>query len=158
VAKDEDEEEEVSETTEEAAQITEEAEGSQEGEAETESKSAKKKKTRKVVRRRKSKKEKEKPLTSAIRLCVESGKVGMGARTGIAASLLGKAKLFVVASNTPLEIKSQVEKYSAASGIPLIVFEGSSVELGSVCGKPFPVSVLSIYEPGSSPIMELASK
>jgi large subunit ribosomal protein L30e len=157
VAKEDEEAEKVSEVAEEDLEGAEEAaEGG--AEAETESKSAKKKKTRKVVRRRKSKKEKEKPLTSAIRLCVESGKVGMGARTGIAASLLGKAKLFVIASNTPAETRSQVEKYSSASGIPVIVFDGSSVELGSVCGKPFPVSVLSVYEPGSSPIMDLAQK
>ncbi len=159
MAKEENEDvEKVTEAAEEDLEGAEEAGEADEAGAETESKSAKKKKTRKVVRRRKSKKEKEKPLTSAIRLCVESGKVGMGAKTGIAASLLGKAKLFVVASNTPLAIKSQVEKYSSASGIPLIIFEGSSIELGSVCGKPFPVSVLSVYETGSSPIMELASK
>jgi large subunit ribosomal protein L30e len=118
----------------------------------------KKKKPKKVVRRRKSKKEKEKPLTAAIRLAVESGKVGFGAKTGIAASLLGKARLFVVASNTPSKYREQVEKYSSASGIPMVVFDGSSIELGSVCGKPFPVSVLSVYDPGTSPIMELASK
>ncbi len=155
---DEDEEK----TTETAIEESEDA-GDVEAEAEAgdveggeEAPKEKKKKQKKVVRRRKSKKEKEKPLTSAIRLCVESGKVGMGARTGVMASLLGKAKLFVVASNAPEEVMGQVKKYSAASNIPMIVFEGSSIELGSVCGKPFPVSVLSVYETGSSPIMDLA--
>ena len=118
----------------------------------------KKKKTKKVVRRRKTKKEKEKPLTSAIRLAVENGKVEFGARTGVKASLLGQAKLFVVASNTPNEIREKVEHYCKISEIPIIVFEGSSVELGSVCGKPFPVSVLSVMDVGSSPILELVAK
>jgi len=117
-----------------------------------------KKKRKKVVRRRKTKKEREKPLTVAVRLAVESGKVEFGARTGIAASLLGKAKLFIVASNTPKETREKIERYAKISKIPLINFDGSSMELGSVCGRPFPVSVLSVYEEGSSNIMELAKK
>jgi len=119
---------------------------------------AKKKKTKKVVRRRKTKKEKEKPLTSAIRLAVESGKVAFGARSGLSASALGKALLFVVASNAPSNIREKVVQYSGVSKTPLLIFEGSSIELGSVCGKPFPVSVLSIYDAGASPILDLAGK
>jgi large subunit ribosomal protein L30e len=116
------------------------------------------KKKKKVVRRRKSKKEKEKPLTSALRLTVESGKVQFGARTGIVASLLGKAKLFVIASNTPSDTRSRITSYAEKSGIPVIEYDGSTMELGSVCGKPFPVSVLSIYDPGTSNILDLAKK
>ncbi len=119
-------------------------------------KEEKKKKQRKVVRRRKTKKEKEKPLTSAIRLAVESGKTSFGARSGLTAGATGNAKLFVVASNTPPDIMEKMGKYSSTSKVPLIIFEGSSMELGSVCGKPYPISVLSIYETGTSPILELA--
>ena len=141
----------------EDTEITEEeiAEEGVEGEEEAK---PKKKKTKKVVRRRKTKKEKEKPITSAIRLAVESGKVEFGARTGMKASLLGQAKLFVMASNTPSEIRQKVEQYCGVSKIPLIVFEGTSMELGSVCGKPFPVTVLSVMDPGASTIMDLALK
>jgi len=120
--------------------------------------SEKKKKVRKVVRRRKSKKEKEQPISAAIRLAVESGKVEFGARTGLMAGIMGNAKLFVVANNTPLETKTKVSGYAKSSGIALIEFDGTTMDLGSVCGKPFPVSVLSVYDTGSSPIMELAKK
>lgn len=116
------------------------------------------KKKKKVVRRRKSKKEKEKPLTSAIRLTVESGKVEFGARTGILASLLGKAKLFVIAENTPKTTSVRIQDYAKQSNIPVIVFDGSTMDLGSVCGRPFPVSVLSVYDPGTSNILGLAGK
>lgn len=125
--------------------------------SESDSEAAKKpskKKKKKVVRRRKTKKEKEKPLTAAIRLAVESGEIKFGARNSIKDSLLGKAKLFVVASNIPSEIKERVEHYSEVSGIPVIGFDGTTLELGSVCGKPFPVSVLSVHEPGASPILD----
>jgi large subunit ribosomal protein L30e len=118
----------------------------------------KEKKKKKVVRRRKSKKERERPLTVAVRLAVESGKVEFGANVGIKSGLLGNAKLFVIAGNTPKETKEKVEGYAKIAGTPIIEFDGSSVELGSVCGKPFPVSVLSVYEEGSSNILELAKK
>ncbi|HID73023.1 TPA: 50S ribosomal protein L30e [Candidatus Micrarchaeota archaeon] len=117
-----------------------------------------KKKRKKVVRRRKSKKEKERPLTSALRLTVESGKVEFGARTGLVASLLGKAKVFVLAENTPAETRTRVSTYAQKSGIPVIVYDGTTMELGSVCGKPFPVSVLSVYDVGTSNLMDLAKK
>jgi large subunit ribosomal protein L30e len=153
-----DEDEKVEETTGESEEENAEPEAEQEpveGEAEA---APKEKKQKKVVRRRKTKRERENPLTTAVRLAVESGKVEFGARAGVAASQSGKAKLFVTASNTPAEIKAKVEKAAKDANVPLIEFEGSTMELGSVCGKPFPVSVLSVYEEGSSNIMELAKK
>ena len=114
------------------------------------------KKKKKVVRRRKTKKERENPLTTAVRLAVESGKVEFGTRRGVSASLNAKAKHFVVADNTPEDVKVQVHKYAELSEVPVIDFPGSSMELGSVCGRPFPVAVLSVYDAGNSNIMELA--
>ncbi len=166
-----DEDEKVEEPTGESAEETAEAEtpaeeGAQEaseeaaeGEETPEAEAApKEKKQKKVVRRRKTKRERENPLTTAVRLAVESGKVEFGARAGVAASESGKAKLFVTAANTPAEIKGRVEKAAKDAGVPLIQFEGSTMELGSVCGKPFPVSVLSVFEEGASNIMELVKK
>ena len=154
-----DEESDKDTTSEDTEESTEETQMNQEDSTEdTAEKVPKEKKKKKVVRRRKTKKERENPLTVAVRLAVESGKVEFGARTGLLASLTGKAKLFVTASNTPAEIKEKVGKYAKNSSVPLIEFEGSSMELGSVCGKPFPVSVLSVYDEGSSNIMELAKK
>jgi large subunit ribosomal protein L30e len=144
------------EKVEESTGVSEEAEET--AEETVEEAAPKEKKKRKVVRRRKTKKERENPLTTAVRLAVESGKVEFGARTGLAASLLGKAKLFVIAGNTPAEVKEKVSGYAKASNVPVLEFEGNSMELGSVCGKPFPVSVLSVYEEGSSNLLDLAKK
>jgi large subunit ribosomal protein L30e len=143
------------EKAEDAGVSEEEAEESPDEEAPA---APKEKKTRKVVRRRKTKKERENPLTTAIRLAVESGKVEFGAKTGLFASLQGKAKLFVIATNTPANVREKVSGHAKASSIPVLDFDGSSMELGSVCGKPFPISVLSVYEEGSSNIMDLAKK
>ncbi len=113
-------------------------------------------KEKKFVRRRKSKKEREDPLVREIRLTVESGKVEFGYRKGVKNALLGKAKLFVLAKNTPSDIKDDVERYAKLSNIPVLVFNGTTMELGSVCGKPFPISVLSIYDEGNSDILKMA--
>ncbi len=112
----------------------------------------------KVIRKRKSKKEKEDPLSGAIRLAVEGGKVGFGSKKGIKDLLLGSVKLVVVAGNVPHTLAEDVKRYGEFSDIPLVEFEGTSLELGSICGKPFPVSVLAIYEEGASNIMEFGKK
>ncbi|MFP3950308.1 MAG: 50S ribosomal protein L30e [Candidatus Micrarchaeia archaeon] len=110
------------------------------------------------MRKRKSKKEKENPLFSAIRLAVESGKVGFGSRKGIRDLALGKTKLIVLAGNTPQNLKEDIHRYSDLSEIPRVNFPGSSLELGSICGKPFPVALLAVYDEGVSNIMEFGKK
>ncbi|NYZ77331.1 50S ribosomal protein L30e [Candidatus Micrarchaeota archaeon] len=136
-----------------------EEENIEEEEAKTEETEERKvKKERKVVRRRKSTKEKENPVVSAIRLAVESGKVEFGSRSGIIAGIEGKAKLLIVAKNAIAETRTAVAETSKKSGVPIMEFGGTTMELGSVCGKPFPVSVLSVFSEGNSNLLELAKK
>jgi large subunit ribosomal protein L30e len=45
--------------------------------------------------------------------------------------------------------------YSKLSDIPVYDYEGTSLELGSVCGKPFTVATLIIKDPGDSNILEI---
>ncbi len=113
---------------------------------------------KRVIRRKKSKKDKEHPLSSAIRLAVESGKVDFGSRKGLKNSVSGKVKLFVLASNIPSGVKEDVLKYSKTSEIPIIEFDGNNMELGSICGKPFSVSLLSVYDVGASNLLDLVKK
>ncbi len=112
-------------------------------------------KEKKVVRKR-MKKGKENPIKAAIRLAVETGKVDFGSRKGLHNAFTSQAKAIVVAKNTPQEVRDRVLKNARATGVKIVEFEGSSMELGAVCGKPFPVAVLSIYDPGTSNILELA--
>ena len=121
--------------------------------ADSEEQPGKKSKQKKAVRRRKSKKEKENPITGAIRLAVESGKVEYGAK-----SMSTSAKLYVVSNNLPTDLLTKIEAKAKAGSIAILKFQGSSMELGSVCGCPFPVSVLSVVNPGTSNILELVEK
>lgn len=151
--------EEVKEDTEEDVESEEGEEAEVVGEP-TEGGEAKprKSKEKKAVKKRKSRKEKENPLARALRLAVETGKVEFGAKNGVKDSLLAKSKLLVVASNAPRELQDDIAYYSKLSAVPVLTFDGTSIELGSICGKPYPVSVLSIYDAGSSDIMEIIKK
>ena len=94
-------------------------------------------------------------IERGLRVAVDTGKVILGSNKSIQAIKLGNGELVVLAANAPKTLKEDIEVYSKLSEIPVHVFDGSSVELGSICGKPFTVSVLVIQEPGDSNILEL---
>ena len=94
-------------------------------------------------------------IERAIRVAVDTGKVILGLNKSIQAIKLGNGELVVMAANAPKNVQEDIEVYSKLSEIPVHVFDGSSVELGSICGKPFTVAVLVVQEPGDSNILEL---
>lgn len=83
---------------------------------------------------------------------MRTGKVLVGTRQAIKASKRGVAKLVIVASNCPADVKKQI----AEGSVPIYEFPGLSVDLGPICGKPFIVSALTIVDAGDSDIMALA--
>lgn len=112
------------------------------------------KKAQGMIRRKKVKK--EKPMATALHLLVETGKIEFGSRRGLKNAAGGsKIKAFVIAKNSPKEIRDDITKYCKINNTRLIEFDGSTMELGSACGKPFPVSVLSIFDAGASTILDL---
>ena len=94
-------------------------------------------------------------IDRGIRVAVDTGTVTLGSDKSVQALKLGKGKLVIVASNCPEEIREDVMHYSKLSEIPVYTYEGSSVDLGSVCGKPFTVATLIIKDPGDSTILEV---
>lgn len=94
-------------------------------------------------------------IERGIRVAVDTGKVILGSNKSIQAIKLGEGELVVIAANIPKDVKADVEAYASLSEMPVYTFEGSSVELGSICGKPFTVSVLVVQEQGDSNILEL---
>ncbi|HEX7391550.1 MAG TPA: 50S ribosomal protein L30e [Thermoplasmata archaeon] len=87
-------------------------------------------------------------MTRALKTAATTGKVRIGLAEVHKAVKKGEAKLVVISSNCP--DKSFTE---ATSGPRVIVFEGTNVELGSACGKPFSISALAIVSPGESNIL-----
>jgi len=94
-------------------------------------------------------------VDKAISIAVKTGKVVLGANSAIQNAQSGKAKLIVIAANCPSEVRGDIEYYSKLSGLPFVVYSGTSFDLGMACGKPFMVAALSIKEPGDSDILKL---
>lgn len=90
-----------------------------------------------------------------IRVAVDTGNVTLGSEKSIQGLKLGKGKLVIIAQNCPRDIREDVMHYSKLSDIPVYDYQGTSVDLGSVCGKPFTVATLIIREPGDSTILEV---
>jgi len=93
-------------------------------------------------------------LNRSIAIAVKTGKVLFGSNSTIKSIMSGRARLVVIASNCPKDIREKIEYYCKLSEIPLVVYPGTSLDLGSACGKPFLVSALTIRDPGDSDILK----
>lgn len=91
-------------------------------------------------------------VDKSLRSVVRTGKVLVGTKQAIKASKRGVAKLVILASNCPGDVKKIVKE----ANIPLYEYSGMSVDMGPICGKPYVVSALTILEPGDSDILALA--
>ena len=94
-------------------------------------------------------------VNKAIATTVKTGKVLFGVNNAVRNAKTGKAKLIIVASNCPQKTRGDIEYYCKLSNIPVVIYNGTSIDLGVVCGKPFTVSALTVREPGDSDILKL---
>lgn len=97
-------------------------------------------------------------IDKAIATAVKTGKVAFGTKSAIHNAKTGRAKLLILASNCPSNVRSDLEYYCKLSNVPIITYRGTSLDLAGICGKPFPISALSIREPGDSEILRLTEK
>ncbi|MCL2690885.1 MAG: 50S ribosomal protein L30e [Candidatus Bathyarchaeota archaeon] len=94
-------------------------------------------------------------IDKAIALAVKTGKVSFGANLALQNAKTGKAKMIILASNCPKNIKVDIEHYGRISKIPVITYKGTSMDLAEVAGKFFIISALSIRESGDSDILKI---
>jgi len=94
-------------------------------------------------------------VESALRRILKTGKTEFGSKKALGYVEQGKAKAVVVASNCPKGIKDDILHYAKLSETPVVNFEGTAMQLGEVCGKPFLISVLTVLDSGSVKIDEM---
>ncbi|KAH8053690.1 ribosomal protein [Aureococcus anophagefferens] len=82
---------------------------------------------------------------------MKSGKVALGYKTSLKTMRANKAKLVIIANNTPLR-KSEVEYYAMLSKCQVIPYNGTNKDLGTACGKYFNCSMLAVIDQGDSDI------
>lgn len=91
-------------------------------------------------------------INKALRTAIQTGKVFFGIEETKKALSAGKGKLVIISSNCPGKFIEDLNEYGKVSKYN---FQGTNIELGSACGKPFPISVLTVVKPGKSNIMQL---
>jgi len=91
-------------------------------------------------------------LAHALKVALETGKVEIGLSQTLAAADAKKARLLIVARTCP---ERKLTKERAVGKIPIYHFDGTAVDLGQACGRPFPISAMAILDPGSSAILSL---
>jgi len=90
-------------------------------------------------------------MNKALRQVVQTGEVHFGVRQAKKALKDRTAQLLVVPENIP---QSTLDDLRSISSVPMVRFAGSNFDLGTVCGKPFSVSALTVIEAGDSDIMD----
>ncbi|XP_019880572.1 60S ribosomal protein L30 [Aethina tumida] len=93
-------------------------------------------------------------INSRLALVMKSGKYCLGYKQTLKTVRQGKAKLIIIANNTPPLRKSEIEYYAMLAKTGVHHYSGNNVELGTACGKYFRVCAMSITDPGDSDIIK----
>jgi large subunit ribosomal protein L30e len=91
-------------------------------------------------------------LAHALKVALETGTVRLGLTETLDAAKSKKARLVIVSKTCP---DPALAKERAIGKIPVYHYEGTAVDLGQACGRPFPISAMAILDPGSSAILTL---
>lgn len=80
----------------------------------------------------------------SIQAAVKSKTAVIGYRNSMKSIKGGEAKTIVIANNIPETMSAEVRHNAKVAEANLEIFDGSSKDLGTACGKPFPVAVMVI--------------
>jgi large subunit ribosomal protein L30e len=91
-------------------------------------------------------------LAHALKVALETGRVKIGLSETLAATKANKARLVIVARTCPDPKLASGRQIGKA---PVYHYDGTAVDLGQACGRPYPISAMAILDPGSSAILTL---
>lgn len=91
-----------------------------------------------------------------LRMAINTGRVHLGSKVAVREIRRGRARMAILSSNCPDQVRDNIENFGKLSEIPVLLHQKDSMDLGILCGKPFPVSTIVINDPGDSRILELA--
>ncbi len=90
-------------------------------------------------------------LGRAIKAAATTGKVVYGVQQAEKAVNSGEAKMVILSANCP----SEFLRSGNHNNVKVVKFEGTNMELGALCEKPFSVSALAVIDKGTSNILSL---
>ncbi|MBI4021499.1 MAG: ribosomal L7Ae/L30e/S12e/Gadd45 family protein [Candidatus Aenigmarchaeota archaeon] len=82
--------------------------------------------------------------TKDIKQALKDGKLVIGTRETVKLLKQGGISAVIVPTNVPAGIRKDLERYAGLGASELRTFEGDSVTLAQVCGKPFKILALGI--------------
>lgn len=83
-------------------------------------------------------------VVAEIKKLLEQDKLVIGADETIKGLRAGKVKRVFLSSNVSTEVKADVARFCSISNIDCVELEQSSEEAGTLCKKPFAVSVIGV--------------
>lgn len=92
-------------------------------------------------------------LVKDIRLAVDTGKVAIGTNEVMRAISADKAKIVIIAVKGKKDTIADISHSCSVGNIKLVKFKDTSLQLGTVCGKPYSVNAVAIVESGNSNIL-----
>jgi large subunit ribosomal protein L30e len=91
-------------------------------------------------------------LAHALKVALQTGKVQIGLAETLASAKENQARMVIVARTCPDPLLTKNARIGKA---PIYHYDGTAIELGAACGRPFPISALAILDPGASAILTL---
>uniref|UniRef100_A0A0N4ZQ66 Large ribosomal subunit protein eL30 n=1 Tax=Parastrongyloides trichosuri TaxID=131310 RepID=A0A0N4ZQ66_PARTI len=92
-------------------------------------------------------------INARLGMVMKSGKFCLGYKQTLKSLRSGKAKLVILANNTPSIRKSEIEYYAMLSKTGVHEYNGNNIELGTACGRYFRVCTLAVIDQGDSDII-----
>jgi len=90
-------------------------------------------------------------------MAINTGRLHLGSKVAVRELQRGRAKIAILSSNCSDELRAQIEEYGKLGNIPVLHHQKDSLDLGVLCRKPFPVSVIVINDTGDSKILDLVN-
>ncbi|MFN3527710.1 MAG: 50S ribosomal protein L30e [Candidatus Altarchaeaceae archaeon] len=92
-------------------------------------------------------------LKTSLTTAIKTGKVVLGTNKTEKTLLIGSPKLVIVSDDN--KDKEKIKYFCKLGNVKCKILKISSISLGELCGKPFPVSALAIINPGESNILNI---
>ena len=97
-------------------------------------------------------------MAKEIRRAVDTGKAVLGFKETEKNILKGNGQLLILSGNIQKKEKERLESLAKTAKLPAHSFQGTSMERGAVCGKPFTITSLLVLEQGKSTVVTSATK
>jgi large subunit ribosomal protein L30e len=89
-----------------------------------------------------------------LNIAIDTGEGILGSKKTIDSLLYGAPKMVFLAGNCPRQQKDSLQYYCRLAGVTCVALKENSMELGSSCGRPHPISALAVVDAGESTVLE----